>query len=84
MRTAFAVSAALLLAGTAYVHPAHAQMTTQPHTAAPQAQTQQFGDDGPKTGPAQWRRRRPGLTAPLVARAHRARRSRIPTAAATM
>jgi hypothetical protein len=40
MRTALAVSAALLLAGTAYVHPAHAQMTTQPPTAAPQAQTQ--------------------------------------------
>ena len=46
MRIALAVSAALLLAGTAHVHPAHAQMTTQPHAAAPQAQTQQFGTTG--------------------------------------
>jgi len=44
--TAFAVSAALPLAGAANVHPAHAQMTTQLHTAAPQAQTQQFGTTG--------------------------------------
>ena len=39
MRTALAVSAALLLAGSAYM-PAHAQMTPQAPAAAPKAQTQ--------------------------------------------
>jgi hypothetical protein len=40
MRTAVAVSTALLLAGTAYVLPAHAQMTPQAQGATPQVQSQ--------------------------------------------
>jgi hypothetical protein len=43
MRTAFAVSAALLLAGTAYVLPAHAQMAPQSPGATSQTQTQPAG-----------------------------------------
>jgi hypothetical protein len=50
MRTAIAVSAALLLAGTAYVYPAHAQTAPQTPTATPQTQSQQYGAMG-KTQP---------------------------------
>jgi hypothetical protein len=46
MRTAIAVSAALLLSGTAYVYPAHAQTAPQTPTAAPQTQIQQYGATG--------------------------------------
>jgi hypothetical protein len=43
MRTALAVSAALLLAGTAYVQSAHAQMAQPTPGAVPQAQPQSDG-----------------------------------------
>jgi hypothetical protein len=49
MRTAFAVSAALLLAGTAYVLPADAQMAPQTPGAAPQAQAQPYGSAANQT-----------------------------------
>lgn len=51
MRTALAVSAALLLAGTAYVQPAHAQMAQQTPGAVPQAQTQSYGSTIPSNQP---------------------------------
>ena len=53
MRTALAVSAALVLAGTAYVLPAHAQTTTQTPWAAPppQMQTQTYGSAAHNTQP---------------------------------
>jgi hypothetical protein len=42
MKTAFAVSAAVLLAGTAYVLPAHAQTAPQTQWGAPQTQSQSY------------------------------------------
>jgi hypothetical protein len=42
MKTAFAVSAALLLAGTAYVLPVHAQTAPQTQWGAPQTQSQSY------------------------------------------
>jgi hypothetical protein len=49
MRTAFAVSAALLRAGTAYVLPAHAQMAPQTPAGAPQTRAQPYGSAANQT-----------------------------------
>jgi hypothetical protein len=51
MKSALAVSAALLLAGTAYFCPAHAQTAPQTPAAAPPAQTQSYGSAAHSTRP---------------------------------
>ena len=60
MKTALAVSAALLLAGTAYVLPAHAQTAPQTPGAAPQTQMQT-----PTSGSAAYGTQPSGRTAPM-------------------
>jgi len=63
MKTAFAVSAALLLAGTAYVLPAHAQTAPQPQRGAPQTPSQSYRS-GAHTQPYAPTQTQSGTTAP--------------------
>ena len=63
MKTAFAVSAALLLAGSAYVLPAHAQTAPQPQRGAPQTQSQSYRS-GAHTQPYAPTQTQSGTTAP--------------------
>ena len=51
MRTAFAASAALLIAGTAYVLPAHAQTSPQTQWGTGQTQSQPYGSGAHSTQP---------------------------------
>ena len=88
MRTALAASAALLLAGTGFVHPADAQMAPQTPAATPQAQTQQSGTMGqtqPSGTAAQsqsWTagQNRPGATPPTQSPSLRATGGQMGTA----
>jgi len=51
MKTTLALSAALLLAGSAYALPAHAQTAPQPSGAAPQTQSSVYGSGSQSSQP---------------------------------